>query len=135
MRAEHFPFQFERAGPPRIAQFRVGRKIEMPLKQTSRRALWLWILFGTFGLGIILFFTVPIWYEGSKSSRGLARLTPVLASDSRFSHVKAAPLSYRVILLRGHVASANDLEILHKAVKATRSGCMVAYDVGVINSP
>src|SRR5436190_9258821 len=99
----------------------VGResplRLKMSFKQISRSSLWLWILFGILGLGIIVFLAVPIWYESSKSSRGLASLTPVLTSDARFSQVRAAPLSHNVILLRGRVASTNDLETLHQAVK------------------
>jgi len=106
----------------------------MPVNQTSRRARWLWILFGTFGFGIILFLAVPLWYEGSKSSRGLAKLIPILTSDPRFSHVKPL-LSQHVILLRGRVDSTNDLETLYQAVKVAHVGCMVAYDVGVTNLP
>ena len=107
----------------------------MPFNQISRSSFWLWNLFGILGLGIIVFLAVPIWYESSKSSRGLARLTPVLTSDARFSEVRVAPLSHHVILLRERVASTNDLETLHQAVKATHAGCMIAYDVGVTNSP
>jgi len=135
MRAGHVGWRFGHAQPAASLTSAVRTQIEMPAEQTRTRARWRWIVFGTVGLGIILFLAVPLWYEGSRSSRGLAKLIPILTSDPRFSHVKAAPSSHHVILLRGRVDSTNDLETLYQAVKVAHVGCMIAYDVGVTNLP